>query len=122
MEKMITGFFLLIETLQKSIVDIAVCFYFVVSGVDTMKSAVSAAATTISVPTICSRLVVVTGIDTSLSAGTVEAQLRRVCNSHGGLYKDSFYMPIRQVSKVHHFLDYTDVYLFQSFCSHVFLT
>ena len=66
-------------------------------GADIMKAAIGSASSTISLPTSHSRLLIVTGINKALPADFVETALRRVCNAHGGLYKDSIFLPTNQV-------------------------
>ena len=44
-----------------------------------------------------SRLLVVTGIDSKLGIESVQKAIRRVCHTHGGLYKDQLYLPVEEV-------------------------
>ena len=44
-----------------------------------------------------SRLLVVTGIDSKLGIEDVQKAIRRVCHTHGGLYKDQLYLPVEEV-------------------------
>ena len=44
-----------------------------------------------------SRLLVVTGIDSKLGIEDVKKAIQRVCHTHGGLYKDQLYLPVKEV-------------------------
>ena len=72
-------------------------FQYSSSGSESVKAAILAASSHIACPTAHTRLIVVTGISKQLSLQTVETTLRRVCNKHGGLYKDMLYIPSQQV-------------------------
>ena len=48
-------------------------------------------------PTAHQRLLIISGIPTSLDCEAVKSSIRKICNSHGGLFKDELYLPVRQV-------------------------
>ena len=44
-----------------------------------------------------SRLLVLTALDSRLNVESTESAIRRICHTHGGLYRDQLYLPVEEI-------------------------
>lgn len=67
--------------------------------VDVLRNTVIDSLLTISVHTAHSRVLVITGINIGHDPEKIRKTLLKVCNTHGGLYKDKLYLPTQKVCR-----------------------
>ena len=66
-------------------------------GHGVVMDAVQDAAQSLIEPTAHHRLLIISGIPASLDCEAVKKSIRKICNSHGGLFKDELYLPVKQI-------------------------